>query len=384
MTPTHTSKLAIVYRPLAALVPYAKNARTHSEAQVAAIMSSVREFGWTNPILVDEEGGIIAGHGRVLAAQKMGLAEVPTITLTGLSEAQRRAYVIADNRLALDAGWDAELLALELQAVVASGLELSLTGFSDDELEALIRGNEEASGAEPEIVEDTPPDPPKNPITKPGDVWLLGRHRLVCGDCQTAQGSFGMVVTDPPYGIGVVKRGMVGARFPVTVARKGKYEPIAGDDKTPDVRWLLERGRVVIVWGGNYFADQLPPGGGWLVWDKRDDSGIENTFADAELAWSNRTGPLRVHRQLWNGMIRAGERETRTHPTQKPVALMAWCVRFGEGDVLDPYAGSGSTLVACEQIGRSCTAVELSPAYCDVIVQRWEKLAGGKATRTPR
>ncbi len=368
-------ELTVKLRPLGELVPYASNARTHSDAQVDEVARSIGEYGFTNPVLVDETGSIIAGHGRVLAARKLGLEAVPTLTLVGLTEVQKRAYRLADNRFAEKAGWDTALVLEELEALKTQAFDIALAGWSEDDLAAML----EAAKPAPEPTEDEVPDPPKDPVTKPGDVWSLGRHRLVCGDGQTVQGSFGMVVTDPPYGIAVVKRGMVGADF--GVAKKGKYEPIAGDDKTPDVRWLLERGRVVIVWGGNYFADQLPPSGGWLVWDKRDDSGIENTFADAELAWSNRTGPLRVHRQLWNGMIRSGEHEIRAHPTQKPVALMAWCVKFGEGDVLDPYAGSGSTLIACEQVGRICTAVELSPAYCDVVVERWEKLTSGKATR---
>lgn len=375
-------KLSVVYRKTASLVPYARNARTHSESQISQIAGSIREFSFTNPVLIDPDGGIIAGHGRVLAAQRLGMDEVPTIELRGLTETQKRAYVLADNRLALNAGWDAELLALELQDLMDSGYDVALTGFEDDEVAEFLRGATAGDGfgdGSGEVVEDEVPEPPKNPITKLGDAWTLGRHRLICGDGASVPGKFGLVLTDPPYGISVVKRGMVGADF--GVAKKGRYEPIAGDDKVPDVRWLIERGDVAIVWGGNYFADQFPPAGGWLVWDKRSDSGIENSFADCELAWSSQTGPARVHRQLWNGMIREGERSPRVHPTQKPVGLMAWCAGFGKGEVFDPFAGSGSTLVACEQLGRVCTLVELSPAYCDVIVQRWESLTGAKATR---
>jgi len=173
---------------------------------------------------------------------------------------------------------------------------------------------------------------------------------------------------------------MVGADF--GVAKKGKYEPIAGDESIPDVSFLLAGGRKAIIWGGNYFANQLTPSASWLIWDKREDTGIENTFADCELAWSNYGGPARVHRQLWNGMIRSGEKDKRVHPTQKPVALMEWCIRLLEcKSVFDFYAGSGTTLIAAEKVGITCHASELSPAYCDVIIERWQNLTGGKAVR---
>lgn len=208
-----------------------------------------------------------------------------------------------------------------------------------------------------------------------------GPPSTFCADSTTLTlPSVDAVLTDPPYGVSVVQRGMVGgANF--GVAKKGRYEPIAGDDQVPDVRWIAALAESAIIWGGNYFADQLPPTSGWLVWDKRADSGIENSFADCELAWSSRTGQARVHRQLWVGMIRSGEHEKRQHPTQKPVALMAWCLGFSEGTVFDPYLGSGTTLIAAEKLNRSCIGAELSPAYCDVIIERWQNLTGQKAQR---
>ena len=174
---------------------------------------------------------------------------------------------------------------------------------------------------------------------------------------------------------------MVGADF--GIAKKGSYEPIAGDEKTPSVGFLLSLCARAIVWGGNYFADQLPASGSWLVWDKRVDSGIKNSFADCELAWSNVGGPARVHRQLWNGMIREGEREKRSHPTQKPVGLMSWCLGLvaDSETVIDPYTGSGTVIIAAEQLNRRCFGMELAPKYCDVVVGRWEKLTGKKAER---
>jgi len=356
------------------LKPWPKNPRKNDHA-VGPVANSIREFGFGAPIVARKANReIIKGHTRWKASKQLGLELVPVRFLDISAEAAHK-LALADNKLGEFAEWDDAQVAQLLVEFTAD--EQQLLGWSRKEVDALNA----ALNGKGDVVEDDVPDPPKVPVTQPGDVWLLGRHRLVCGRGESVDGAFGMVTTDPPYGVSVVQKGMVGARFRDSVAAKGRYEPIAGDEAAPDVRWLVQRAPLAIIWGGNYFADQLPPSGGWLVWDKRGDSGIENTFADCELAWTNRTGPARVHRQLWNGMIREGEHEQRQHPTQKPVALMAFCVGFGEGHVFDPYAGAGSTLIACEQLGRDCTAVELSPAYCDVIIQRWEQLSGGKATR---
>lgn len=172
-------KLAIKYRSVDSLIPYARNARTHSEEQVSRIAASIKEFGWTNPILIDGENGIIAGHGRVMAARKLGIIEVPTIELSDLTDTQKRAYILADNKLALDAGWDEELLSLELADLKDLDFDLGLTGFSTDELDELLADAEEHPTEDPEAEQ---PDPPENPVTKQGDVWILGVHRLYCGD----------------------------------------------------------------------------------------------------------------------------------------------------------------------------------------------------------
>jgi hypothetical protein len=197
-------QLAVEYRPLALLIPYARNPRTHSEAQVAEIAASIREFGFTNPILVDGENGIIAGHGRLLAARQLGMTEVPVIELAGLTEAQKRAYVIADNKLTLNAGWDNKLLSLELGELEALGFDLSLTGFGDVELAGLL-----APGTQGLTDPDAVPDAPEVPVTRSGDLWLLGKHRLLCGDSTEASDverllagvSPHLMVTDPPYGV---------------------------------------------------------------------------------------------------------------------------------------------------------------------------------------
>lgn len=176
--------LKVVYRDVSELIPYARNARTHSDEQIERIAASIKEFGWTNPILIDGESVIIAGHGRVLAARKLGLEKVPTIELSGLTEAQKRAYIIADNRLALDAGWDEEMLKLEFAELEKEGFELSKTGFSDEEIREMMADLDR----EVEGVEDVEaPEPPKNPKTKRGEVWILGTHRLMCGDSTSVE-----------------------------------------------------------------------------------------------------------------------------------------------------------------------------------------------------
>jgi len=368
------------------LIPYARNSRTHSDAQISQIAASIKEWGFTAPVLVDESGGIIAGHGRTLAARKLGLVTIPVVIAVGWTDAQKRAYVIADNKLALNAGWDDELLALELAELDGLGFDAELTGFSDEEIRAMMPSD--AAGGLTD--EDDVPKGPGQLVTVRGDVWVLGKHRLMCGDSTsmdeieklTEKQSIDMVFTDPPYGVAVVRDGMVGADF--GVAKKGNYKPIIGDETTDTAIEAYNAcvsigAKKIVLWGGNYFSDKLPASSCWLVWDKRGDSGIVNTFADCELAWTNMTGPARVHKQLWNGMIREGEKHKRVHPTQKPVALCEWGITNytdKNASVLDLFLGSGSTLMACEKTNRKCFGMEMSPDYCDVIVKRWQDYTG--------
>lgn len=368
------------------LVPYARNARTHSDEQVGQIAASIKEWGWTTPILVDEDGSIIAGHGRTLAAQRLQMTEVPVMVAKGWSDAKKRAYVLADNKLAMNAGWDNEMLALELGEIGDLGFDLDLTGFTADEIAALT-----PEQIEPGLTdEDEVPELPEQPVTVLGDVWVLGKHRLMCGDSTSIDAiqkltegqAPDFVFTDPPYGVAVVKDGMVGADF--GVAKKGNYKPIIGDETTDTAieaynACVAIGAKKIVLWGGNYFSDKLPPSSCWLVWDKRGDSGIVNTFADCELAWTNMTSPARVHKQLWNGIIREGERNKRVHPTQKPVALCEWGISNytdKNASVLDLFLGSGSTLMACEKTNRKCFGMEMSPDYCDVIIKRWQDFTG--------
>jgi len=384
---------------LEALIPYALNSRTHSDAQVAQLAASIREFGFTNPVLVDDANNLIAGHGRVMAARKLGLEQVPAIVVTGLDDRKRRALIIADNKLALNAGWDEEALRVELEDL--AGDFCALIGFSEDELAALLA---EAAVEEGLTDEDEVPEPPAEPVTRLGDVWIMGKHRLMCGDSTSIDavdalmqgGKADMVFTDPPYGISIVKGSKVGGDKPfgskdsrgtdgaTNVVKANLYAPIAGDD-TIDV--AIEAIQVIktlgakveIIWGGNYYAQALENSSCWIVWDK------ENTgnFADAELAWTNQKTAVRIFKHMWDGMVKASEHgQKRVHPTQKPVKLAEWCFeQYGAEceTVLDLFSGSGSTLIACETSGKTGYMMELSPHYCDVIVKRYCEFTGKQA-----
>jgi 16S rRNA G966 N2-methylase RsmD len=368
------------------LIPYALNSRTHSDEQVAQLAASIREFGFTNPVLVDEENNLIAGHGRVMAARKLGLTEVPAIIVTGMDDRKRRALIIADNKLALNAGWDEQALRVELEDL--AGDFGALMGFSEDELAALLA---EATVEEGLTDEDSVPEVPAEPVTRLGDVWVMGKHRLMCGDSTSidavdklmAGQKADMVYTDPPYGISIVNEsGHVGGG---KLAKVGVYAPIAGDETIDVALEAIQvintlNAKVEIIWGGNYYANALDNSSCWIVWDK-DNTG---NFADAELAWTNQPTAVRIFKHTWNGMIKASEHgQKRVHPTQKPVKLAEWCFdEYGEkcATVLDLFCGSGSTLIACEAKNKAGYMMELSPHYCDVIVNRWQDFSGKKAT----
>jgi hypothetical protein len=358
-------------RKVADLIPYARNARTHSDEQVAQIAASIREWGWTTPVLIDEAGGIIAGHGRVMAARKLALTDVPVMVAAGWSEAQKRAYVLADNKLALNAGWNDELLALELGEIGALGFDIGLTGFGTDEISALS-----ATGTAGLTDPDAVPEPPVDPVTKPGDLWLLGEHRLLCGDSTKSEdverlmagAKAEAVVTDPPYGIGSLMHGGTWA-----TKQDHQFSMMREWDATTSQKFfdMVEAmGIPSVVWGGNYFS--TPPSRCWLVWDKPEFP----TMSSAELAWTNmdknakRIECPRAHQA-------DGAKE---HATQKPVRVMSWSLEFvPDGLVYDPFLGSGTTLIAAEQLGRKCYGMEISPQYCDVIVKRWQDFTGKKA-----
>ena len=369
--------LQIVYAELDTLIPYARNSRTHSNEQVAQIAASIREFGFTNPILVDAEGGIIAGHGRVLAARKLGMATVPTICLGDLTETQRRAYVIADNKLALNSGWDEEMLRVEFSQLQDEGFDLSLIGFDEGELAALMNGPAEI---EPGLTdEDAVPEVGPDPVTKLGDVWLMGKHRLMCGDSTNVQDVEQLmngikpdcIHTDPPYGMNAVSKS--------SVLKKNYGVDILGDD-SPDV--AKDAFRLIyglfpeskqIWWGANYYCSALPDSECWLVWDKNNG---QSDQTDCELAWAN-------FRSVVRQFTMASEKKNRVHPTQKPVALMEWILKrfnFTARTVADFFGGSGSTLIAAEKHGAQAFLMEFDPRFADVIVKRWQNYTGKQAT----
>jgi 16S rRNA G966 N2-methylase RsmD len=400
-TKTHDSKTKIENVLIDKLVPYARNSRTHSDAQVAQIAASIKEFGFTNPVLIDGGGGIIAGHGRVMAARSMKIDTVPCIRLGHLTDAQKKAYVIADNKLALNAGWNDQMLALELGEIGDLGFDLDLTGFTADEIAALMPEQIEPGQTD----EDAVPEVPENPVTVLGDVWILGKHRLMCGDSTSIDAveklmdgaTVDMVFTDPPYGISIVKGSKVGGDKPfgskdsrgtvgaTNIVKANLYAPIAGDDTINVALEAIQviktlSAKVEIIWGGNYYANALENSSCWIVWDK------ENTgnFADAELAWTNQKTAVRIFKHMWNGMVKASEHgQKRVHPTQKPVKLAEWCIQeYGDKcqNLLDLFCGSGSTLLACETKKKTGYMMELSPHYCDVIVKRWQDFTGKIAT----
>jgi len=359
---------------IATLIPFAKNSRTHDDAQVAQIAASIREFGFTNPVLIDEANGIIAGHGRVMAARKLKMAEVPCIRLSHLSDAQKRAYVIADNKIALNAGWDEAMLKLELADLKALDFDLDLTGFNTAEIDALLA----EKGTEGLTDPDDTPEPPVEPVTRLGDVWVCGQHRVMCGSATVEtdiavlmQGaSPDLIHTDPPYGMNAVTKS--------SVLRERYKTDIKGDDNADTAKdaFRLIYGMYPdakhIWWGANYYCSALPDSECWLVWDKNNGNSDQT---DCELAWANFRSVVRQFTQ-------ASEKTNRVHPTQKPVALMEWIIKrfkISATSIADFFGGSGSTLIAAEKNQISGYIMELDPRFVDVIVKRWEDFTGQKA-----
>ncbi len=373
---------------LATLTPYINNSRTHSDEQVAQIAASIKEFGFNNPVLVDKDNGIIAGHGRVQAARRLGLTEVPCVRLEHLTKTQRKAYIIADNRLALNAGWDNELLTIELNDLLADDFALELLGFDPAELKDLLDPVEPTEGL---TDEDAVPEAPEEPKTKPGDIYQLGRHRLMCGDSTSIDAvdkllngaTIDLVHTDPPYGIN--EKGMRDDRGGLTTNSK------LPDFKDDSVQYAIDAFNLCesmgikrqVWWGANYYAHFVPQTNNWFVWDKRVEDKYKDTQSDCELAWvKSKWSSVRIFRHVWKGMIKDSEKgQKRVHATQKPVALAEWVIDYYKdvNTVLDLFGGSGFNILACEKKGIACYTMELMPEYCDVIVKRWEDFTGKKA-----
>ena len=388
-------------RSIDGLVPYARNARTHSDEQVAQIAASIREWGWTNPILVDEDGGIIAGHGRVMAAHKLGIKDVPVMVASGWTDAQRRAYVLADNQLALNAGWDTELLKVEIQGLDGDGFDLALLGFGDDVLAGLMV--EETEGL---TDEDAVPELPADPVTVEGDVWLLGKHRIICGsstDADTVAKVLNgvephLMVTDPPYGVNYDAdwRNRVDRANgkPVGARAVGVVE----NDDNADWReaWALFPGDVAYVWhagvAAGVVAESLQRNGlvirSQIIWAKNNMAiGRGDYHWQHEPCWyavkKNRKGHYcggRKQTTVWN--IDKPMKSETGHSTQKPVECMKRPIENNSSPgqaVYEPFSGSGTTIIAGEMTGRHIYAVELNPAYVDMAVTRWQDFTGESA-----
>jgi DNA modification methylase len=397
------TNLQVVTWPVEKLIPYARNARTHSAEQVAQVAASIAEFGWTNPILAGADGIVIAGHARLLAARKLGMTEVPVIVLDHLTESQRRALVLADNRLALNAGWDEEMLRVEMAALDDDGFNLEVVGFTDEEIADLLRDPEEVHAGNTD--DDAVPETPETAITVPGDTWLLGQHRLLCGDSVQmesvekvlAGGLADMVFCDPPYNV----------NYGATMKDKlrGKARKIANDDLGQDFEQFLRDACVnilAVTKGAIYVcmsSSELhtlqkafrEAGGHWstfVIWAK-------NTFTMGRSDYQRQYEPILYGwkdgtQHFWCGARDQGDvwfikkpQVNDLHPTMKPVELVERAVRNSSKDrdtVLDPFGGSGTTLIACEKTGRQARVIELEPKYCDVICRRFMDFSGKAAT----
>lgn len=367
-------------KPIGDLIPYVNNSRTHDDEQVTQLASSMKEFGFTNPVLIDEQDGLIAGHGRVLAAKRLGLEEIPAIIVDGLTDAQKKALVIADNQLALNADWDIDKLKLEVETLGELDFDLDLLGFDDDFLKDLMADPIE----EGKTDEDAVPEIQDDPVTVEGDIWLLGKHRLMCGDSTSIDAVDKLmdglkpnaIITDPPYGIGI--DGQKESKSANPKHNRKAHEFRGWDNERPDAgifNYIVALNCPAVIWGGNYFADLLPPTRGWIYWSKGQD-GL--TMSDGELAWTTENKPLRsktVNRAALQGSV---------HPTQKPLDIMIYSMDYvsipEKGAVLDLFGGSGSTLIACEKTNRNAFLMELDPKYCDVIIKRWQDFTGKQAT----
>ena len=372
------------------LIPYVNNSRTHSGEQIAQVAASIQEFGFTNPVLVDEKNSIIAGHGRILAARKLGMDSVPAITLEGLTEAQKKAYVIADNQLALNAGWDLDLLKVEIENLAELDFDAGLLGFDDDFMSGLLQ-EEPSEGL---TDEDAVPEAPESPMSKMGDIWTLGNHRLMCGDSTSIDAveklmdgrKANMVFTDPPYGVDYQSNRRT---------KSEKFDVLKNDDTFLDIAPIIETVSIgwVFVWTSwkvlPQWLDQMEAFGyptNQVIWFKGGGGigDLKKTFSsdyETALVW-NRGAELTGKRigSVWK--VGKDGAAAYVHPTQKPVELGVEAIdkttRSG-ASVLDLFGGSGSTLIACEKTARDCLMMELDPKYCDVIIKRWQDYTGQEA-----
>ena len=367
----------IEYKSIEDLIPYARNQRIHSDEQVKKIAASIKEFGFKNPVIVDKDGTIIAGHGRCLAAEKLKIKELPVIVADDLNASQVKALRLADNKLQDLSEFDDELVKLELEELKSLDFDINLTGFDDlIDINALDELDDERL--------DEVPEAPKEPRTKQGDLYIIdGRHRVLCGDSTKKEDierlmggdKADMVFTDPPYG---VKRdggfgGFGGFGKPI---KRREYNNTGWDDSIPPRELfmsLLSIAKRSMIFGGNFFAHILPQSKHWIVWDKKN---TMPTFGDAEIIWTNiDRNSVKIKQYEYNGLI--NKEKERFHPTQKPIQLIIDILgEYSKAKelILDPYLGSGTTLIACEKTNRKSYGIEIDPIYCDVIIQRYKDL----------
>lgn len=393
--------------PVDKLIPYARNSRTHNDEQIAQIVASIKEFGFTNPILVGADDVIIAGHGRLLAAQRMGLKEVPVVRLPHLTETQRRALVIADNKIALNAGWDEEMLTLEMKELEDVDFNLDILGFSDEELKELEAFGE--SDAVGKTDDDEMPEIPEEAVTKPGDMWILGEHRLLCGDTtmvddvQKLMGTdiAAMVFTDPPYNVNYGSSMKDSIRYHAgTLGGRKIMNDNLGDgfaqfltDSLSNLM-MFNNGAVYVCMSSSelhtLYNAFIASGGKWstfIIWAK-------NTFTLGRADYQRQYEPILYGWRADKKHYWCGDRDQSDvweynkpvkndlHPTMKPVELVERAILNSSkpGDiVLDGFGGSGSTLIAAEKTRRKARLMELDPKFCDVIIRRWEEYTGNKA-----
>lgn len=409
--------------PISALKPYPRNARTHSKRQIEQIARSIDRFGFTNPVLVDDAMMIIAGHGRVEAAKVLGLEEVPIVRLSHLTEAEKRAYILADNRLAEKSGWDQEILAIELQGLIDLNFDVEIAGFAIAEADAIIGAAADADPEGPSTPEDQTPAPEAAAITQPGDVWILGPHRLLCGDALQAESyaalmqteTADLIFTDPPYNVPI--DGFVGGNGNAT---RREFAMASGEMTEREFEAFLTtalKAAAAVTNDGSFafvcmdwrhMSEMLAAGRAVFdelknlcVWTKSN-GGMGSLYRSQHelvFVFKRGTGPHlnnvelgRFGRNRTNVWAYAGvnafgahrDAELAMHPTVKPVALIQDAILdvTKRGDILlDPFGGSGSTLVAAERCGRKARLIELDPLYCDVIVRRFESYTGKQARR---
>jgi DNA modification methylase len=391
------TELQVQQWPVEKLIPYARNARTHSEEQVAQVAASIVEFGWTNPILAGVDGVIIAGHARLAAARKLKMTEVPVIVLDGLTPTQRRALVLADNRLALSAGWDEEMLRVELESLEEDGFDLDLVGFTDEEVEELLRDPEGSNVGLTD--EDAIPEQEQHAVTALGDVWVMGEHRLLCGDATSMDavqtvlsgGLADMVFTDPPYNVDY--EGKTAKKLKIgNDTLGGKFYEFLRDACTNVL--AVTKGAIYICMSSSelhtLFRAFTDAGGHWstfVIWAKHHftlgRADYQRMYEPILYGWRDGTD------HFWCGARDQGDvwfikrpMANLEHPTMKPVELVERALRNSSktrDTILDTFGGSGTTLIACEKSGRQARVIEMEPKYCDVIVRRWQEFSGRKA-----